>query len=125
MFKKARDIIIEQCRLGARPSDIRKKLRSETSLSMGEISAMISELLPAEDKKKAQAIIQEMINDSGLPENMARDMLLTGGRTKTIAALRTAIRRRLKKETRLTFADINEMVGLEKNSHHLSEDAMG
>lgn len=125
MFKKARDIIVEQYRLGTRPAEIRKKLRAETSLSSKEIQAMIGELLPEEDKKRAQAIIQEMLKDSGIPEAMARDMLMTGGRTKTIAALRTTIRRRLKKETGLTFADINVMVGLEKGSHHLSEDAMG
>ncbi|MDD5547038.1 MAG: hypothetical protein PHO67_07810 [Candidatus Omnitrophica bacterium] len=125
MFKKARDIISEQCALGARPAEIRKKLISETTLSVDEVKMIMKELLPAEEMKRAQAIFDQMIKESGLPDIMVKEILLKGGRTKTIAALRTAIRRRLKAETGLTFAQINKMVGLEEGSHHLSEDVMG
>lgn len=125
MFKKARDIIKEQVALGASPAVIRRKLRAETTLSVEEIRMVMKELVPEESVKRAQDIVKEMLAESGIPEAMARDLLMTGARTKTIAALRTAIRRRLKAETCLTFAQINEMVGLERGSHHLKEDAMG
>lgn len=125
MFKKARDIIKEQVALGAAPAVIRRKLRAETTLSVEEVRMMMKELIPEESMKRAQDIVKEMLAESGIPEAMARDLLMTGARTKTIAALRTAIRRRLKTETCLTFAQINEMVGLDSGSRHLKEDAMG
>ncbi|MFA5376730.1 MAG: hypothetical protein WC455_13360 [Dehalococcoidia bacterium] len=119
MFVKAMEIVCEESKKRRLKREIRQRLLSETGLSPDEVDVLIIETLDKEALKHAEELLARMIVESWIPASMLK-RLLAGERSKTIAALRTAWRRRLYAETRLSHKEINQMLGLSGNSRHLS-----
>lgn len=119
MFVRAMEIIREECKGRKSSRLICKRLLDETDLSKEDATSLVSDTLDAEALKHAESLVREMVVASGIPEPTLNRML-SGERTKTIAALRTAIRHRLYAETRLSHREINMIVGLSGNSRHMS-----
>jgi hypothetical protein len=121
MFTKAMEIIREESKKRKPKREIRQRLLSETGLSPDEADVLVIETLEVEALKHAEELLRRMIVESWIPEPMLKK-LLAGERTKTIAALRTAWRRRLYAETRLSHSEINKLVGLSRNSRHIKKE---
>ena len=119
MFVKAMDIIREESRRHSPEASIRKRLSEEAELSGYEIDILIDETLPGEAMKYARQLMDEILKSSQIPEPLMK-RLLAGERSKTIAALRTELRRQLYASTRLKHKEINELVGLSCNSRHIT-----
>ena len=62
---------------------------------------------------KARLIISVFL----LQNSIDMHQLLHGGRTKTVAHLRRELRRKLRDETNLSWAEINYLTGHAKNAH--------
>ena len=62
---------------------------------------------------KAALIIRLFALEHGLEAHK----LLHGGRTRNLGALRRQLRRRLRDETTLSWAEINDLTGYSKHSH--------